>query len=71
MTCYFWCSQLQEFRTGVTKQNMELLHAKEENKRLRTQMTDIRDKLNDLDARVCYQVPFSASQFVSVRFNEY
>jgi len=47
----FYNLKLQEFRTGATKQNMELIHSKEENKRLRSQMTDIRDKLNDLDAR--------------------
>lgn len=31
---------------------METAHTKEETKRLRTQLTDLRDKLADLDARV-------------------
>jgi len=31
---------------------METVHAKEEAKRLRTQLTELRDKLNDLEARV-------------------
>jgi intermediate filament protein if len=47
----FYNLKIQEFRTGATKQNMETIHSKEENKRLRTQMTELRDKLNDLDAR--------------------
>ena len=45
-------TQIQEFRTGATRQNMETVHAKEESKRLRSQLTDLRDKLNDLEARV-------------------
>lgn len=44
--------QLQEFRTGATRQSMEAEHAKEETKRLRTQLTDLRDKLNELEAKV-------------------
>jgi len=44
--------QIQEFRTGATRQNMETVHAKEEAKRLRLQLTELRDKLNDLEARV-------------------
>jgi len=45
-------TQIQEFRTGATRQNMETVHAKEESKRLRAQLTELRDKLNDLEARV-------------------
>ena len=45
-------TQIQEFRTGATRQNMETVHAKEESKRLRLQLTELRDKLNDLEARV-------------------
>jgi len=45
-------SQIQEFRTGATRQNMETVHAKEEAKRLRSQLTELRDKLNELEARV-------------------
>ncbi len=49
----FWIFQIQEFRTGATRQNMESTHAKEESKRLRTQLQDLRAKLNDSEARVC------------------
>ena len=44
--------QIQEFRTGATRQNMETVHAKEESKRLRQQLTDLRAKLADLEAKV-------------------
>jgi intermediate filament protein if len=47
----FYNLKIQEFRTGATKQNMESVHAKEESKRLRTQLTEQRDRLNDLDAK--------------------
>ena len=47
-----WMLQIQEFRTGSTRQNMETVHAKEESKRLRAQLTEIRDKLSELEARV-------------------
>lgn len=45
-------SQIQEMRTGATRQNMESTHSKEENKRLRQQMADLRAKLNELEGRV-------------------
>jgi len=48
-------TQIQEFRTGATRQNMETVHAKEEAKRLRSQLTELRDKLNDLEARVSWR----------------
>ena len=44
--------QIQEFRTGATRQNMEAVHSKEEVKRLRSQVTDSRGKLNDAEAKV-------------------
>jgi len=50
-----WCStteQMQEFKTGATRQNMETTHMKEETKRLRSQLGELRDKLTDLDAKV-------------------
>jgi len=47
----FYNLKIQEFRTGATKQNMESVHAKEESKRLRTQITEMRDRLNDLEAK--------------------
>lgn len=50
---FYHVTQIQEFRTGATRQNMETVHAKEESKRLRAQLTELRDKLNDLEARVC------------------
>jgi len=47
----FYNLKIQEFRTGATRQNMESVHAKDESKRLRTQLTEQRDRLNDLDAK--------------------
>jgi intermediate filament protein if len=47
----FYNLKIQEFRTGATRQNMESQHTKEENKRLRTSVTEARDKLADLDAK--------------------
>lgn len=45
--------QIQEFRTGATRQNMETVHAKEESKKFRQQLTDLRSKVADLESRVC------------------
>lgn len=47
--------QIQEFRTGATRHNMESVHVKEENKRLKLQLTELRDKFNDVDGRVSSQ----------------
>jgi len=44
--------QIQEFRTGATRQAMETTKTKEDCKDLRQDVTDLRDKINDLDARV-------------------
>ena len=44
--------QLQEFRTGATRQAMETTKSKEDCKDLRQDVTDLRDKINDLDNRV-------------------
>jgi hypothetical protein len=46
------CVQIQEFRTGSTRQNMETVHAKEESKKLRTVMQDMRQRLSDAEAKV-------------------
>jgi len=46
------CAQLQEFRTGATRQAMETTKSKEDCKDLRNDVTDLRDKINDLDNRV-------------------
>lgn len=43
--------KVQEFRTGATKQNMEVTHIREENKKLVKQMSDLRGRLADLEAR--------------------
>lgn len=43
--------KIQEFRTGATRQNMETVHSKEESKRLRGTIGDLRSKLADLEAR--------------------
>ena len=49
---FLFLLQLQEMRTGATRQNMESVHSKEENKRLRSQLGDLRAKLNDSELRV-------------------
>ena len=48
----YHCLQIQEFRTGATKQNMEVTHIKEENKKLMKQISDQKGRLADLEARV-------------------
>lgn len=47
----FYNLKIQEFRTGATKQNMEVTHVREENKKITKQMSDLRGKLADLEAR--------------------
>lgn len=47
----FYNLKIQEFRTGATKQNMEVTHIREENKKLSKQMSDLRSKLADMEAR--------------------
>lgn len=47
----FYNLKIQEFRTGSTKQNMEVTHVREENKKLIKQMTDLKGRLADLEAR--------------------
>jgi len=48
---YYNC-KVQEFRTGAAKNNMETVHAKDEVKRLRGQMTDLRTKLGEAESRI-------------------
>jgi len=47
----YYNMKVQEFRTGAAKNNMETVHAKEETKRLRSQLGDLRAKLSELEAR--------------------
>ena len=47
---------MQEFRTGATRGAMDAIHSKEETTRLRTQLGDLRGKLNDLENKVSVQV---------------
>uniref|UniRef100_A0A8W8LG77 Uncharacterized protein n=1 Tax=Magallana gigas TaxID=29159 RepID=A0A8W8LG77_MAGGI len=47
----FYNLKIQEFRTGATKQNMEVTHIKEENKKLMKQISDQKGRLADLEAR--------------------
>ncbi|XP_062584250.1 60 kDa neurofilament protein-like [Saccostrea cucullata] len=47
----FYNLKIQEFRTGATKQNMEVTHIKEENKKLLKQISDQKGRLADLEAR--------------------
>jgi len=48
---------MQKFGRDATKHNMEVQHAKNENKRLRTQLTELRDKMDDSDSRVSALLP--------------
>ena len=59
----FHAVQVQEFRTGATRQNMDSVHSKEETKRVRQQLSDLRDKLNDLENKVL-------GQFQTIRINK-
>ncbi|XP_063423083.1 70 kDa neurofilament protein-like isoform X4 [Mytilus trossulus] len=43
--------KVQEFRTGATKQNMEVTHVKEENKKLVKNISDLKGRLADLEGR--------------------
>ncbi|ESO03612.1 hypothetical protein HELRODRAFT_173304 [Helobdella robusta] len=43
--------KVQEFRTGATKNNMEVVHSKEENKRLKTTLVELRDRLSLLEGQ--------------------
>jgi len=47
----YYNMKVQEFRTGAAKNNMETVHAKEETKRLRSQLNDNRARLGELEAR--------------------
>lgn len=47
----FYNLKVQEFRTGATKQNMEVTHAREEVKKLQKMLSDSRGRLADLEAR--------------------
>jgi len=51
--------QIQEFRTGATRQAMETTKSKEDCKDLRITVTDLRDKINDLDNKVCLLALFN------------
>ena len=58
------CVQIQEYRTGATKQNMEVTHVREENKKMVKQMADLRGKVTDLEARVgCTPAPNCIKHF--------
>lgn len=43
---------MQEFRTGATKQNMEVTHAREETKKFQKILNDAKIRVADLEARV-------------------
>lgn len=46
--------KVQEIQTASARQHMETGYQKEETKRLRVQLGDLRGKLSDLESRVCY-----------------
>ena len=45
--------KVQEIQTQSARQSMEQTYAKDEVKRLRVNLGDLRGKLADLEARVC------------------
>jgi len=47
----FYNLKVQEFRTGATRQNIDATHTKEETIRLRTCLTDLKGKINDMEAK--------------------
>ncbi|BFZ05555.1 hypothetical protein BsWGS_08594 [Bradybaena similaris] len=47
----FYNLKVQEFRTGATKQNMEVTTIREETKKLHKQLGDCRTRMQDLEAR--------------------
>jgi len=47
----FYNLKVQEFRTGASRQNIDSSHTKEETVRLKTVMTDLKGKINDLEAK--------------------
>lgn len=47
----FYNHKLQEFRTGAARQSTEANKSKEDCKDLRNNVTEIRDRINDLDAK--------------------
>jgi predicted nuclease with TOPRIM domain len=49
----YYNMKIQEFRTGTARQNIETVHAKEESKKLRDNLSDLRKRLADAEARVC------------------
>lgn len=44
--------QIQEFRSGANRQNVETVQSKEEIKKLKTFLKDARDKLAELEEKV-------------------
>ena len=59
----FFTLQIQEFRTGATKQSMEVSHAKEETKKYIKQLQDTRARLADLEARVSISINIASNDF--------
>lgn len=47
----FYNLKVQEFRTGATKQNMEVTHAREETKKVHKMLSDCKIRMADLEAR--------------------
>ncbi|XP_076455321.1 70 kDa neurofilament protein-like [Babylonia areolata] len=47
----FYNLKVQEFRTGATKQNMEVTHAREETKKVQKMHNDCKIRMADLEAR--------------------
>ncbi|XP_070176389.1 60 kDa neurofilament protein-like isoform X2 [Littorina saxatilis] len=47
----FYNLKVQEFRTGATKQNMEVTHSREETKKVHKMLNDLKLRMADLEAR--------------------
>ncbi len=52
----WYTMRVQEIQTASNRQNLEHGYAKEEVKRLRTQLGDMRGKLADLEGRVTIKI---------------
>ena len=61
--------QMQEFRSGGNRHALEAEHAKEEAKRFKTQLAELREKLNDLEAKVKIRRCFTMINRINIFIN--
>lgn len=60
-----FAEQIQEFRSGANRQNVETVQSKEEIKRLKTFLKDSRDKLAELEEKVRHA--FSSNKLMNFK----